>query len=99
VFLIYTHVHSCLSLLYELYHFYSTEQMNSDDEVQEIDPPVIIRSGRKKYRRRILKEELNIRFCRRSKRNNKDVEDSRNQDQNANLDFTKNSSETNVESR
>jgi hypothetical protein len=73
--------------------------MNSDDEVQEIDPPVIIRSGRKKYRRRILKEELNIRFCRRSKRNNKDVEDSRNQDQNANLDFTKNSSETNVESR
>jgi hypothetical protein len=33
-------------------------EMDSDDEVQEIDPPVITRSGRKKYRRMILKEEL-----------------------------------------
>jgi hypothetical protein len=31
-------------------------EMDSDDDVQEIDPPVITRSGHKKYRRRILKE-------------------------------------------
>jgi hypothetical protein len=28
--------------------------MDSHDEVQEIDPPVIIQSGRKKYRQRSL---------------------------------------------
>jgi hypothetical protein len=48
--------------------------MYSYDEVQEIDPPVIIRSGRKKYRRRILQEEIDVHFYRRSKRINKDVE-------------------------
>jgi hypothetical protein len=33
-------------------------EMDSDDNVQEIDPPVITWSGRKKYRWKILKEEL-----------------------------------------
>jgi hypothetical protein len=45
-------------------------EMDSDGDVQEIDPPVITWSGRKKYRRKILKEELNPCFCRRSKRHN-----------------------------
>jgi L-lysine 2,3-aminomutase len=67
------------------------KQMDSDDEVQEIDPPVIVRSGRKKYRRRILIDELDVRFCRRSRRINKDVEELKEQDQNANLDFIENS--------
>jgi hypothetical protein len=56
--------------------------MDSDDEVQEIDPPIIIRSGRKKYRRRILIDELDAHFCRRSRQINKDVE-LKEQDQNA----------------
>jgi hypothetical protein len=43
--------------------------MNSDDEVQEIDPSMFARRGRKKYRWRILVEQLDERFCRRSKRN------------------------------
>jgi hypothetical protein len=73
--------------------------MDSDDEVQEIDQPDIVWSRRKKYRRRILIDELDVHFCRRSKRINKDVEDSRNQDQSANLDFTENLAETNVDSR
>jgi hypothetical protein len=50
--------------------------MDSDDEVQEIDPPVINRSGRKKYRWKILTEELGISFYRRSKRNRKNAESS-----------------------
>jgi hypothetical protein len=54
--------------------------MYSNDEIQEIDPPVIIRSGRKKYRRKILKEELDPRFCRRSKRHNNNVENLKDQD-------------------
>jgi hypothetical protein len=37
-------------------------KMESDDEVQEIDPMVIIRCGRKKYRKKILKEELDFHF-------------------------------------
>jgi hypothetical protein len=45
-------------------------EMDSDDDVQEIDPTVITRPGRKKYRRKILKEELDPRFCCRSKRHN-----------------------------
>jgi hypothetical protein len=73
--------------------------MDSDDEVQEIDPLVIIPSGRKKYRQRILIDELDVCFCRQSKRINKDVQDSINQDQSANLDFTDNSAKTNVDSR
>jgi hypothetical protein len=73
--------------------------MDSDDEVQEIDQPDIVWSGRKKYRRRILIYELDVHFCRRSKRINKDVEDFRKQEQSANLDFTENSAETNVDSR
>jgi hypothetical protein len=48
--------------------------MDSDNDVQEIDPPVIIRSGRKKYHRRILQEEIDVRFYHRSNRINKDVE-------------------------
>jgi hypothetical protein len=63
--------------------------MDSDDEVQEIDQPDIVWSGRKKYRRRILIDELDVHFCHRSKRINKDVEE----------DFTENSAETNVDSR
>jgi hypothetical protein len=59
--------------------------MDSDDEVQKIDLPVIIHSGRKRYRRKILKEELDIHFCRRSERKKQDVEDTIDQDQNANL--------------
>jgi hypothetical protein len=47
--------------------------MESDDEVQEINPPVIIRSGCKKYCRRILQEEIDVHFCRCSRRINKDV--------------------------
>jgi hypothetical protein len=42
---------------------------DSDQEVQEIDPPVINWNGRKKYRRKILIEPLDSYFCRRSKRN------------------------------
>jgi hypothetical protein len=50
--------------------------MNSDDEVQEIDPPLMIQSGCKKYQQRLLKEEIDIHFCHCSNRNNKDVENS-----------------------
>jgi hypothetical protein len=52
--------------------------MDANDEVEEIAPQMFIRSRRKKYCRKILKEKLDIRFCRRSKRNNKDVGKSRN---------------------
>jgi hypothetical protein len=44
--------------------------MDSDDGVQVIDPMVINRSGRKKYRQKILKEELDPHFCHRNKRHN-----------------------------
>jgi hypothetical protein len=37
-------------------------EMDSDDDVQEIDPTVITRSGRKKYRRKILKESSTLVF-------------------------------------
>jgi hypothetical protein len=40
-------------------------EMDSDDEIQQIDPPVIIRFGR---------------FCRRSKRHNNNVENLKDQD-------------------
>jgi hypothetical protein len=50
--------------------------MDSDDEVQEIDPPVIIQSGRKKYRWRTLTEEFDISFCHCSKKNRKNAENS-----------------------
>jgi hypothetical protein len=87
--------------------------MYSYDEVQEIDPPVIIRSGRKKYRRRILQEEIDVHFYRRSKRINKDVEKYRELDsidaidvispreasQDANLDFIDNTTEKDISSR
>jgi hypothetical protein len=86
-------------------------EMELDDEVQEIDPPVIIRSRRKKYRKKILKEELDARFCRRSKRHSNNVESCQYQDgintmhvsketlNNANLDSFENSMEQNVASR
>jgi hypothetical protein len=48
--------------------------MESNDEVQEIDPSVITQFRRKKYQWRVLKEELNVRFCCRSKRHNNNVE-------------------------
>jgi hypothetical protein len=88
----------------------STE-MESDDEVQEINPPVIIRSGRKKYRKKILKEELDVHFPRRSKRHSNNVESCQDQDgidtmnvsdetsNNTNLDSFENSMEQNVASR
>jgi hypothetical protein len=55
----------------------SQQQMDSDDEVKVIDPPVIIWSRHKKYHRKILKEEIDVHFCRCSKRINQDVDDSR----------------------
>jgi hypothetical protein len=58
----------------------SQHQMDLDDEVQVIDPPVIIRPGHKKYHRKILKEEIDVHFCRRSKRINQNVDDSSEQD-------------------
>jgi hypothetical protein len=84
--------------------------MDSDDEVQAIDPPVIIRSGCKKYRRKILKEEIDVRFCHRGKRINQDVDHSIEQDnidttdviaqvkdlQDANSDFIENSVEQDI---
>jgi hypothetical protein len=45
-----------------------TRYMDSDDEVQEIDPSMFTCPRRKKYRRRILIAQLDERFCRRSKR-------------------------------
>jgi hypothetical protein len=91
----------------------SQQQMDSDDEVRVIDPPVIIRSGCKKYHRKILKEEIDVRFCRHSKRINRDVDDSRERDnidtidvitqeedsQDANSDFIGNSVEQDFPSR
>jgi hypothetical protein len=55
---------------------------DSDQDVQEIDPPVINRTRRKKYRRRILIESLDPYFCRSSKRNavNKPIIDIENDD-------------------
>jgi hypothetical protein len=47
--------------------------MNSDDEVQEIDPSMFTRRGRKKYRQRILVEQHDECFCRRNKRNKNKV--------------------------
>jgi hypothetical protein len=84
--------------------------MASDDEIQAIDPPVIIQSGCKKYRRKILKEEIDVRFCHRSKRINQDVDHSIEQDnidttdviaqvkdlQDANSDFIENSVEQDI---
>jgi hypothetical protein len=58
----------------------SQHQMDLDDEVQVIDPPVIIQPGHKKYHRKILKEEIDVHFCRRSKRINQNVDDSSEQD-------------------
>jgi hypothetical protein len=66
-------------------------ETKSDDEVQEIDPPVIIWSGRKKYRKKILKEELDVRFCRRNKRHCNNVESCQDQD---GIDTTNVSEET-----
>jgi hypothetical protein len=67
----------------------------------------------KKYRQKILKEENDIRFCRRSRKINQDVDDSREQDnidvtdviaqwedsQDTNSDFIGNSVEQDVPSR
>jgi hypothetical protein len=47
--------------------------MNSDDEVHVIDPSMFTCCGRKKYRRRILVEQLDEHFYRRSKRNKNKV--------------------------
>jgi hypothetical protein len=44
---------------------------DSDSDVQEIDPPVLLRSMRKRHRRRILRESIDRRFCRCSPRNKK----------------------------
>jgi hypothetical protein len=42
---------------------------DSDQNVQEIDPPIVNRTRRKKYRTRILIEPLDPYFCCHSKRN------------------------------
>jgi hypothetical protein len=42
---------------------------DSDQDIQEIDPPVINRIRRKKYRQMILIEPLDPYFCHHSKRN------------------------------
>jgi hypothetical protein len=86
-------------------------EIESDDEVQEIDPPVIIRSGCKKYWKRILKEELDAHFYRRSTRHSNNVESYQDQhgmettniseetSNNANLDSFENSMEQNIAPR
>jgi hypothetical protein len=86
-------------------------EMDSDDDVQEIDPLVITRYGHKNYRRKILKEELDPRFCHHSKRHNYNKGKCQNQDgidttdvsgeesNNANLNFVENSMEQDVISR
>jgi hypothetical protein len=48
-------------------------EMELDDEVHEIDPPVTIKSGRMKYRKKILKEKFDVHFCCRSKRHGNNV--------------------------
>jgi hypothetical protein len=53
--------------------------MNLYDEVQEIDPSMCTRRGHKKYRRRILVEQLDEHFCRHSKRNKNKVGESKDQ--------------------
>jgi hypothetical protein len=63
----------------------SQQQIDSGDEVQVIHPSIIIQFECKKYRQKILKEENDIRFCRRSRKINQDVDDSREQD---NIDVT-----------
>jgi hypothetical protein len=45
------------------------EDLDSDPEVQDIDPPLLARSGRKKYCRRILIYPIDSWFYCRSKRN------------------------------
>jgi hypothetical protein len=50
-------------------HRKNKEMEDSDQDVQEIDPPVINRTRRKKYRRKILIELLDPYFCCRNKRN------------------------------
>jgi hypothetical protein len=47
----------------------STQQIDSEPEVQEIDPPVLVWSGRKRYRRKMLRHPIYPQFCHRSKRN------------------------------
>jgi hypothetical protein len=42
---------------------------DSDQDVQEIDPPVLNRTKHKKYHWSIFKEPLDPYFCRRGKRN------------------------------
>jgi hypothetical protein len=83
-------------------------EMELDDEVHEIDPPVTIKSGRMKYRKKILKEKFDVHFCCRSKRHGNNVESCQDQDgidttnvseetlNNANLDSIENSMEQNV---
>jgi hypothetical protein len=52
------------------------DSAGSDSDVQEIDPPVVLRSTRKRRRRKILRESIDCRFCRCSLRNKKRNEDS-----------------------
>jgi hypothetical protein len=48
---------------------HASQSMDSDPEVQEIDPPVLTRSGRKRYHRKKLRHPIDPRFCRHSTRN------------------------------
>jgi hypothetical protein len=61
--MLFSHLHSCIH----------TRYMDSNNEVQKIDPPVFSRRGRKKYHQRILIEQLDERFCHCSKRNKDNV--------------------------
>jgi hypothetical protein len=63
-------------LFFYLDGYIGTKEMDSVDEVQEIDPSMFACRGRKKYRWRILVEQLDERFCRRSKRNKNKVGES-----------------------
>jgi hypothetical protein len=54
--------------------------MDSDGEVQEIDPPMLIHRGCKKYYRMIIREQIDVCFCRHCKRNKNNVVRSIDQD-------------------
>jgi hypothetical protein len=57
---------------------HGSHEANSDSEVQEIEPLVLVRSTRKKRHRRLLWEHIDRRFCHSSQRNKKGNEDSTN---------------------
>jgi hypothetical protein len=50
-------------------------EASSGSDVQEIEPPIFVRSTHKKHHRRLLREPINRRFCRCSPRNKNSNED------------------------